>query len=157
MDWILGLIILITFVLGYWIMDKIDYFFKLPTTFPETKKYIIYGGVMIVYGNSDFADSLLEILEENDEPYVHIQDESLISFEESYICIFAVDKDDYKNLSISKSARRRFNINNQVILCNDVLYEKIFRNNGEPFVYAEDDPKKMLLIAKEGIEVRKND
>ena len=52
MEYILGLIILIMIFLGYRVMKKIDDFLELPTTFPKEKKYVDYGGVILVYGKS---------------------------------------------------------------------------------------------------------
>lgn len=157
MEYILGLIILIMIFLGYRVMKKIDDFLELPTTFPKEKKYVDYGGVILVYGKSDFADGILNILEENGEPYVHINDVGIINFEESYICFLAVDSDDYKNLIMSRNIEIGSNINNQVLLCNDLLYQNIFYRNNVPFVYVNDGPEKMIMLAKQRIKVTKND
>lgn len=155
MEWILVSIILSMIFLGYQVIKKIDNFLELPTTFPEEKKYLAYGGIILVYGKSDFADGILEILEKNDEPYVYINDESIINFEESYICFLAVDSDDYKNLTMSRKIEISSNINNQVLLCNDLLYKNIFYRNNVPFVYVNDDPEKMIMLAKQRIKVTK--
>lgn len=157
MEWLLIVLILIMLPLGLWIMKKIDDFLALPTTFQDGKKQLTSGADILVCGKSNFADSLLKILEENDESYVYFEDENSIDTECSYLCLLAVDSDDYKNLSISVIGKMQFNIDNQVLLCNDRVYEKIFRNSEEPFIYITDEPKQMVLIAKQRIGDRKND
>lgn len=157
MEWLLIVIILIMMPFGLWIMGKIDDFLALPTTFQDAKEELTSGTDILVCGKSNFADSLLKILEENDESYVYIENENSMDTKCSYLCLLAVDSDDYKNLSISIMGKMKFNINNQVLLCNDRIYEKIYHNNEEPFVYIADEPKQMVLIAKQRIGDRKND
>lgn len=157
MVWLLVLIIIILLPLGFWIMIKIDDFLALPTTFPDTKMRLAANSNILVCGKSDFANLLMQILEENNKPYIYFDDETSINSEQSYLCLLAVDRDDYKNLSISIAGRTRFRVDNQVLLCNDRTYEKIFRDSGVPFIYTTEEPMKMLLIAEQRFEDRKND
>lgn len=157
MEWLLILFLLILIPFGMWMMKKIDDFLALPTTFPDAKEQNTNHPLLLVFGTSDFADSLIRILEEKKEPFIHLIDENLSDLEQSYSCLFAADTDDYKNLSVSTIARVRFNIENQVLLCNDRIYEKIFQKSGEPFVFNTDEPNKMLLIGKRRIEDKDND
>ena len=157
MEWILVLITIFTFALVYIVIEKIDKIFSFFDEIKFTNKEEMSNKLMIVYGKSDFGNSLLKILNEGKDAFIHIEEEELINIEESYVCIFAVDKDDFNNLFISRIAKARFNINNQVILCNDSTYENIFIKNGHPFVYANDDPEKMIMIAKIKMEVKESD
>jgi hypothetical protein len=155
MEWLLVLIILIIMPVGLWIMKKIDDFVTLPSTFPDSKENLSDKSGILVCGKSEFAKSLLQFLDKSEEHYVYIEDENSIDTEHSYVCLLAADSDDFKNLSISMIGRIRLNISNQVLLCNDRVYEKVFRESGEPFIYNTDKPEIMVSLARQRIEGRK--
>lgn len=134
--WIV-IIMALFFVFCYFVMKAIDRFWAedkpRPIDAPQSCERVL------IVGCSACSDEIMRMLEARDIPFTHLSNEQQLPVAGAYRLLLAADTDDQQNLFVSAYCRRMLHLTHQVLLCNDPIYEPIFRKNGVPYITDADD------------------
>ena len=93
---------------------------------------------VLLFGFSELADDLVELLEKHNIEYLQIAGENELDKSVSYSHLIALSDSDLDNLMISRIGERMMNIGFQLILCNELGNDNIFQNHGMPYFYKKE-------------------
>ncbi len=135
MEWLI-IIIVVAFLLGIgkfslWLLN--DFFDAL-----DEQRIGHKSAHVLLFGFSELAFELARLFENYNIDYLQIESESQLDTDVIFTHMVALSDSDLDNLTISRIGERMINIRFQFILCNDLINDGIFQNNGKPYFHKKE-------------------
>ncbi|MDW5299260.1 MAG: hypothetical protein SA378_03870 [Sedimentibacter sp.] len=134
MDYIIAVLMIIIFLIGFVFIDKI-YNIANPVEFNKNAFYQFsdYNSLTgaLIYGdkNSDFCTAISDVLKQYNINSEILNDINILDNSSSYKYLVAVSKSDLDNLTICAIGRKMMDINNILAICNQKYNKKIYEEN----------------------------
>ncbi len=122
------------FLIGFYIMGKIDHFLKT-SHIQEDIREAEEGETALIMGCSTLADNLKKLLEEHKIEYQQIEESNEYNPSNPYQYLFAVSNNDFENIMVGIIAKKNLAICKIVALCNCLDNRKIYEQNNIPSLY----------------------
>lgn len=136
MEWLILIVMLALFALGFIVMDKLDKFIASPLFFPDSGVINEDKGKSegaLVFGSLTLSHEIAKLLEKQNLPYTKIGNFNELNKSYSYQYLFAVDQLDLENLMICAISEKTMGISKRIAICNCVENKKIFEDNHIPY------------------------
>lgn len=101
--------------------------------------------LLLVTGVSRYAERLCRMLDSEHLPYEYSAMGSCRA-DLRYSWLLAMDESDEQNLTTGSCLGRMSGIGRQILLCNDPIYQNLFRQTGKNYVLASEPPEKIIAI-----------
>ena len=130
MDLLLVFLMILVFVLGYFLLSKLDRLIDNPEilvdidrTYSDKKSYIL------IFGYSILAKDLIERLIRQKLDFIVIDAEEQLDKSMSYTHLYAISESDYSNLIISLIAQKSLGVDQIIAICNSNENKPIYDQN----------------------------
>lgn len=151
LEWLI-IIVAVVFLLGIgkfslWLLN--DFFDAI-----DAQKNGYKSAYVLLFGFSELAFELARLFENHNIDYLQIENENQLSVDVVFTHLVALSDSDLDNLTISRIGERMLNIHFQFILCNELINDRIFQNNGMPYFHkkehlADEILRKMFPLKEE--------
>ncbi|MFA9423777.1 MAG: hypothetical protein ACERLG_09375 [Sedimentibacter sp.] len=137
MDYIIVILLIVIFFIGFVFIDKIYSIAKpvestIPVFYPTYPNNI--SNDVLIYGDSDFCIDISNILEQNRLHSEILYDINNLDKSCSYNLLIAVSKSDLDNLTICAIGTKMMGIKKVLSLCNQQYNKKIYEENSIPYL-----------------------
>ncbi len=130
MDLFLVLLMILVFVLGYFLMSKLDRLMASPEFLVDIKgTYSHKKSYVLVFGYSILAKDLIELLMLQKLDFIVIDAEDQLDKSMSYTHLYAISESDYSNLIMSLVAKKSLGVEQIIAICNNLENKPIYDQN----------------------------
>lgn len=130
MQWMLVVILLLAFIIGYIAVSMLEYL--APARYAHTKKINVTEEeivpYLLIFGNGNLADNLKALLESYEIRYLQIDHINALDKTKKYTNIVAVSANDIDNIMIVRIGGKLLEIPFSIAICNQIENRKIFND-----------------------------
>lgn len=138
MQWVILISVLVLFLSGFFIMDRLDNFIASSHCFPDVKNIVPEKQEhhdTLVYGKSDISIDIYRLLEKRKIMFDKAENINELDQSHPYKYLFAADKTDLENIMICSLCERLKNGVNKIAILNSSEYRNIYEKYHIPFLY----------------------
>jgi len=130
MDLFLVLYMTLVFMLGYFLMSRLDRFMESPEFLVDIKgTYSNKKSYILVFGYTKIAIQLIDLLMTQKLDFIVIDSEEQLDKSMIYTHLFAISDSDYSNLIMSLVAKKSLGVEQIIAICNGIENRPIYDQN----------------------------
>ncbi|MHB8130584.1 MAG: hypothetical protein ACYDEX_16460 [Mobilitalea sp.] len=138
MKWLLVVVMIFIFGLGFLVVSQIDKFLNQATVSRDVAKTVrSEKPFAFIFGSTEIADKLMLILKKNSIEYRQIEDENQLNPTDYFSHLFALSDNDLNNLMIGVIANRCMQAFEKIAICNSIDNQTIYKQNKIRYLSSE--------------------
>lgn len=147
MDLFLVFLMVLVFVLGYFLMSKLDRLIDRPESLVDIKgTYSHKKSYILVFGYSILAKDLIERLIRQKLDFIVIDSEGQLDKSMFYTHLYAISESDYSNLIISLIAKKSLGVDQIIAICNSIDNKPIYDQNKIQYIQKNENAAEQLFL-----------